>query len=107
MKNNHLRKMLTALIAIAITLTSCVEKIDLNNMDSSITLNPSLALPIGSVHAYMTDLLSFVDSSYINTDTTNGIYIFFEQDGITVNFEMNQFEKGEKLNESKDVRSPN
>ncbi len=100
MKNNHLKKMLTALIAIAITLTSCVEKIDLNNMDSSITLNPSLALPIGSVHAYMTDLLSFVDSSYINTDTTNGIYIFFEQDGITVNFEMNQFEKGEKLNET-------
>ncbi len=100
MKNKHLRKLLTALIATTIALTSCVEKIDLNNMDSDITLNPSLVAPIGSVHAYMTDLLSFVDSSFVNVDTNNGIYVFFEQDGVSVNFEMDQFEKGEKLEET-------
>lgn len=100
MKNNRLRKVLTALIAITIALTSCVEKIDLNNMDSDITLNPSLVVPIGSVHAYMTDLLTFVDSSFVNVDTKNGIYAFFEQDGVSVNFDMDQFEKGDKLNET-------
>ena len=99
MKNNRLRKVLTALIAITIALTSCVEKIDLNNMDSDITLNPSLVVPIGSVHAYMTDLLTFVDSSFVNVDTKNGIYAFFEQDGVSVNFDMDQFEKGDKLND--------
>lgn len=100
MKNNYLRKMLTALIAITITLTSCVEKVDLSNMDSSVTLNPALALPIGSVHANMIDLLSFVDSSFINVDEKNGIYIFFEQDGLNVDFAFDQFSKGEKLSET-------
>ena len=100
MKNNYLRKMLTALIAITITLTSCVEKVDLDNMDSSVTLNPALALPIGSVHANMIDLLSFVDSSFINVDEKNGVYIFFEQNGLNVDFAFDQFSKGEKLSET-------
>lgn len=100
MKNNHLRKVLTALLTTIIMLTSCVEKVDLNNMDNSITLNPALALPIGSVHANMTDLLNFVDSSFINVDEKNGIYIFFEQDGLNIDFAVDQFSKGEKLNET-------
>ena len=100
MKNNRLRKVLTALIAITIALTSCVEKIDLNNMDSDITLNPSLVVPIGSVHAYMTDLLTFVDSTFVNVDTENGIYACFQQEGLNINFELDQFNKGERLKET-------
>lgn len=100
MKNNRLRKVFTPLIAITIAFTSCVEKIDLNNIDSDITLSPSLVVPIGSVHAYMTDLLSFVDSSFVSVDKNNGIYAFFEQDGVAINFDMAQFEKGDKLKET-------
>ena len=100
MKNNHLRKLLVALITTTISFSSCVEKIDLNNMDNSIALNPALALPIGSIHANMTDLLNFVDSSFINVDEKNGIYIFFEQDGLNIDFAVDQFSKGEKLNET-------
>ena len=100
MKNNHLRKLLVVLITTTISFSSCVEKIDLNNMDNSITLNPALALPIGSIHANMTDLLNFVDSSFINVDEKNGIYIFFEQDGLNIDFAVDQFSKGEKLNET-------
>lgn len=100
MKNNYLKKLLIVLITTTIAFTSCVEKVDLNNMDSSVTLNPALALPIGSVHANMIDLLSFVDSSFINVDEKNGIYIFFEQDGLNIDFAVDQFSKGEKLSET-------
>lgn len=100
MKNNYLSKLLTFLFTISMTLTSCVEKVNLDTMDTNITLNPTIGLPIGSVHAYMTDLLGFVDSSLVNIDEKNGVYIFFEQDGLNIDFAVNQFSKGEKLNET-------
>ena len=51
--------------------------VKLDEVNTDISLNPALALPIGSVHAHMIDLLSFVDSSFVNTDENNGIYIYF------------------------------
>lgn len=100
MKNRHLIKVFTSLIVISMGLTSCVEKVNLDTMDTNASINPSLGLPIGSVHAYMTDLLSFVDSTFVGIDKNEGLYVFFEQDGVNLDFAVDQFGTGEKLDET-------
>lgn len=95
-----MKKLLTIILLCGL-LSSCMTDVNLKDVNTDISLNPALALPIGSVHAHMTDLLSFVDSSFVNTDENNGIYIYFEQDSISIDFDVNvSFEKGEKLDET-------
>lgn len=95
-----MKKLLTIILLCGL-LSSCMTDVNLKDVNTDISLNPALALPIGSVHAHMIDLLSFVDSSFVNTDENNGIYIYFEQDSISIDFDVNvSFEKGEKLDET-------
>lgn len=59
---------------VAIVMGGCTT-LDLDNL-GDVTLNPSLALPIGSFRAGITDLLHNVDSTYIQVD----------EDSTTINF---------------------
>ena len=44
------------------TLTSCITDVNISDLNTEINGGTALALPIGSVHANMSDLLDLVDS---------------------------------------------
>ena len=67
-----MKKLLTFILLCGL-LSSCITDINLKDANTDISLNPALAIPIGSVHAHMIDLLTLVDSSYIKEDAHNGI----------------------------------
>lgn len=58
-----MKKLLTIILLCGL-LSSCMTDVNLKDVNTDISLNPALALPIGSVHAHMMDLLTLVDSSY-------------------------------------------
>ena len=105
MKNKHLKRLLFPIMVSSIILIGCVETMKLDDLNSEISLNPALALPIGSVHAYMTDLLSFTDSTYIGTDTCNGVYVYYKEDNQNMHFQVDDFSEGETLDETLTLRT--
>ncbi len=101
-----MKKLLTFILLCGL-LSSCITDINLKDANTDISLNPALALPIGSVHAHMTDLLTLVDSSYIKEDTSNGIYVYYKEDNHDMHFHIDEFTNGETLNETLTLRTVN
>ena len=104
-KNNINMKKLLTFILLCGLLSSCITDINLKDANTDISLNPALALPIGSVHAHMIDLLTLVDSSYIKEDAHNGIYVYYKGDSLDFNFKVEDFRDGETLNETLTLRT--
>ena len=69
-------KKLLCLIGLCSLLSSCITDVKLDDVDTDISLNPALALPIGNVHAHIVDLLSFVDSFSFNTSLSRSHYYY-------------------------------
>ncbi len=93
-------KKLLCIIGLCSLLSSCITDVKLDEVNTDISLSPALALPIGDVHVHMTDLLNFVDSSFISTDSLNGIYVFYEQNDNNIAFTADEFSTGERLQET-------
>ena len=75
-KNTTMKiKNLLNLILLCSLLSSCMTDINVKDINTDISLNPALALPIGNVHAYMMDLLTLTDSSYINEDVWESLKV--------------------------------
>ena len=105
-KNTTMKiKNLLNLILLCSLLSSCMTDINIKDINTDISLNPALALPIGNVHAYMMDLLTLTDSSYINEDVNNGIYVYYKSDNSDMNFIVDEFTHGETLEESITLRN--
>lgn len=98
-------KKLLYLIVTSCFLTGCITDVKLDEVDTTISLNPALALPIGSVHANMIDLLSLVDSSYVKEDSCNGVYVYYKEDNQRMNFLVEEFSDGETLDETLTLRT--
>lgn len=98
-------KKLLCLIGLCSLLSSCITDVKLDDVDTDISLNPALALPIGNVHAHIVDLLSFVDSTYLKEDTSNGMFVYYKQDNQSMNFKVDEFSNGETLNETLTLRT--
>ncbi len=95
-----IKKLLTY-FAICSFFTSCITNVNIEDINSDMTLGTSLALPIGSVHANMMDLLNIVDSTYVTSDSTNAICLLYEQNNINLNLNLDtSFRKGEYLKET-------
>ena len=62
-------------ILLCCTLTGCITDINVSDLNTEVNGGTALAVPIGSVHANMSDLLDLVDSTYITADSTNAICI--------------------------------
>ena len=105
MNIKSLSKKLLLSVSTIILLSGCVEKLNLNEVETNITLNPSLALPIGSIHANVMNLISFVDSNYVKTDTRNGFYVCYETPVEKMNFVVDEFRTGERLEETLTLRT--
>lgn len=99
-----MKKLLTIILLCGL-LSSCMTNVNLKDVNTDISLNPALALPIGSVHAHMMDLLTLVDSSYIKEDTCSGIYVYYKSDSLDMNFVVDEFKDGETLNETLTLRT--
>lgn len=93
-------KYCTLLFLCILGLNSCVEKLKFDDTTSTIVLKPALALPIGSVHANMLDLLDYVDTTYITTDSTNAVCVIYNQENIDLNLDFDKFINGETIKES-------
>lgn len=94
-------KNLLFIIGLCTTLTGCITDINTNEIDKEINLGTSLVLPIGNVHADMLYLLDIVDSTYVSSDSTNGLCLLYEQQNINLNFNLDtSFRKGEYLIET-------
>ena len=79
------------------TLTSCITDVNISDLNTEINGGTALALPIGSVHANMSDLLDLVDSTVITADSTNAICILYSQNDITLDLEFKNIKKSETL----------
>lgn len=79
------------------TLTSCITDVNISDLNTEINGRTALALPIGSVHANMSDLLDLVDSTVITADSTNAICILYSQNDITLDLEFKNIKKSETL----------
>lgn len=92
-----IKKLLIGLVLCSL-FTSCVTNIDVKDINTDLTLGTSLALPIGSVHTNMMYLLNFVDSTYVQADSTNAICLLYNQQNIKLNLDLDtSFRKGEYL----------
>ena len=101
-------KKLLSLIGLCSILSGCITDMKIEDLNTDINLNTSLALPIGSVHANMMSLLDFVDSTYITTDTTNAICLLYEQNNTKLNVDLDtNFRKGEYLKETLSLSTSN
>lgn len=98
-------KKLLHLILLCSILSGCITDVNLNDVNTDISLNPALALPIGDVHAHVMDLLTLVDSTYIQEDESNGIYICYKGDSLDMNFKVEDFRNGETLEETLTLRT--
>lgn len=94
-----MKKLLTIILLCGL-LSSCMTDVNLKDVNTDISLNPALALPIGNVHAHIIDLISFVDSTYIKTDSCNGIYAYFSHNQEQMSFPIDEFRHGETLDET-------
>ena len=70
-------------------LSSCITDINIKDINNELNIGTSLALPIGSVHANMSDLLGLVNSTYITSDSTNAIWILYNENNIPIDLDIN------------------
>lgn len=84
-------------VLLCCALTGCMTDISFSDLNTDINGGTALALPIGSVHANMSDLLDLVDSTYITADSTNAICILYSQNDIAIDLEFDNIEKSEAL----------
>ena len=86
--------------------SSCITDINTNDIKPNLNLGTSLVLPIGNVHADMLYLLNMLDSTYIQSDSANGIYLLYEQKNIDLAVNLDtSFRKGEYLKETLTLRT--
>lgn len=76
-------------------LASCVTKINMDEIGEENTYSPSLALPIGFVHANILDLLENIDSEYVTIDSTNAICILWEEKDVNIDINIDKFIEGD------------
>lgn len=84
-------------VLLCCALTGCMTDISFSDLNTDINGGTALALPIGSVHANMSDLLDLVDSTYITADSTNAICILYSQNDIAIDLKFDNIEKSEAL----------
>lgn len=100
-----IKKLLTY-FAICTLFASCITDVNIEDINADMTLGTSLALPIGSVHANMMNLLDIVDSTYVTSDSTNAICLLYEQNNINLELNLDtSFRKGEYLKETLTLRT--
>lgn len=87
-------------ILLCCTLTGCITDINVSDLNTEVNGGTALAVPIGSVHANMSDLLDLVDSTYITADSTNAICILYSQNDIPLDLEFDNIEKSETLKDT-------
>ena len=86
--------------------SGCITDINTNDIKPNLNLGTSLVLPIGNVHADMLYLLNLLDSTYIQSDSANGIYLLYEQKNIDLAVNLDtSFRKGEYLKETLTLRT--
>lgn len=100
-----IKKLLTYFVVCSL-FASCITDVNIEDINADMTLGTSLALPIGSVHANMMNLLDIVDSTYITSDSTNAICLLYEQNNINLELNLDtSFRKGEYLKETLTLRT--
>lgn len=100
-----IKKLLTCFVVCTL-FTSCITDVNIEDINADMTLGTSLALPIGSVHANMMNLLDIVDSTYVTSDSTNAICLLYEQNNINLELNLDtSFRKGEYLKETLTLRT--
>ena len=100
---NALKSLIISLLCC--TLTSCITDVNISDLNTEISGGTALVLPIGSVHANMSDLLDLVDSTVITADSTNAICILYSQENIALNLEFKEIKKSETLLDTIKLRS--
>lgn len=100
-----IKKLLTCFVVCSL-FASCITDVNIEDINADMTLGTSLALPIGSVHANMMNLLDIVDSTYVTSDSTNAICLLYEQNNINLELNLDtSFRKGEYLKETLTLRT--
>lgn len=100
-----IKKLLTCFVLCSL-FASCITDVNIEDINADMTLGTSLALPIGSVHANMMNLLDIVDSTYVTSDSTNAICLLYEQNNINLELNLDtSFRKGEYLKETLTLRT--
>lgn len=91
-------KKLLFVIGLCSILSGCITDVKIEDINTDINLGTSLVMPIGTVHANMMHLLNFVDSTYVQADSTNAICLLYNQQNIKLNLDLDtSFRKGEYL----------
>ena len=66
-------KKILFVLAIGCALMSCRSKIDFGNIDTKTEIDMGLALPIGSVHITLKEMIGEVDGLYIDSLKNKGV----------------------------------